>query len=63
MYGQATKGIAGREISMSQVEKGTETLWSGECARRCTAVGVRMDNRRSRSDLHRMQIVWKERNA
>ena len=54
MYGQATKGIAGREISMSQVEKGTETLWSGECARRCTAVGVRMDNRRSHNNLHRM---------
>ena len=43
--------------------KGTGILWSEECARRCTAVGVRIDNRRSCSDLYRMQMVWKERNA
>ena len=54
MCDQATKGAAEREIGVSQVGKGTEILWSGECARRCTAVGVRIDNRRSHSDLHRM---------
>ena len=48
---------------MSQVGKGVETLWSRECARRYIAVGVRMDDRRSHSDLYRMQMVWKERNA
>jgi len=36
------------------VEKGTEILWRGECARRYIAVGVRIDDRRSHSNLYRM---------
>ena len=51
---QSAKGTAGREVSASQVGKGTEILWRRECARRCTAVGVRMDDRRSHSNLYRM---------
>ena len=51
---QSAKGAAGREVSASQVGKGTEILWRGEYARRCTAVGVRMDDRRSHSNLYRM---------
>ena len=38
----------------TEAPKGAGILWSGKCARRCTAVGVRMDDRRSHSDLHRM---------
>ena len=63
MYNQATKDIAGREAGTFQLGKGTGILWSRECARRCTAVGVRIDDRKSHSDLHRIQMVWKERNA
>jgi len=51
------KGAAGREAGTSQLGKGTKILWSGEYTRRCTAVGVRMDDRRSHSNLHRIQIV------
>ena len=51
------KGAAGREAGVSQLGKGTKILWSGEYTRRCTAVGVRMDDRRSHSNLHRIQIV------
>ena len=54
---QRGKGTAGKEAGMSQLGKGIGILWSGECARRCTAVGVRIDNRRSHSDPHRMQMV------
>ena len=42
---------------MSQLGKGAGILWSRECARKCIAVGVRMDDRRSHSNLRRMQMV------
>ena len=54
MCSQSAKGTAGREVSVFQVKKGTEILWRGKCARRCTAVGVRMDDRRSHSNLYRI---------
>ena len=54
MCGQATKGTAEGETGMSQLGKGVGILWSRECARRYTAVGVRMDDRRGCSNLHRM---------
>jgi len=54
MCGQATKGTAEGETGMSQLGKGAGILWSRECARRYTAVGVRMDDRRGCSNLHRM---------
>jgi len=63
MCSQSAKGTAGREAGTSQLGKDAEILWSGEYARRCTAVRVRIDNKRSHSNLHRMQTVWKERNA
>ena len=62
MCSQSAKGTAGKEAGMSQLGKGIGILWNGECARRCTAVGVRIDDRRSCSNLYKMQIVWKERN-
>jgi len=63
MCGQTIKGIARREAGTFQLGKGTGILWSRECARRYTAIGVRIDNRRSCGDLYRMQMVWKEKNA
>ena len=57
MYNQATKDTAGREAGAFQLGKGTGILWSRECARRYTAVGVRIDDRKSHSDLHRIQMV------
>ena len=54
MCSQSAKGVAEKEVSTSQVGKGTEILWREECARRCTAVGVRIDDRRSHSNLYRI---------
>jgi len=45
------------------LKKGAGILWSGERTIKCTAVGVKIDNRRSHSNLYRMQMVWKERNV
>jgi len=50
----ATRESKKTETSMSQLEKDTEILWSGEYARGCMVVRVRMGNRREHSDLHRM---------
>ena len=41
-------------VSMSQLRKGTGILWSREYTREYIVARVKMDDRRSHSDLHRM---------
>ena len=57
----ATRESKKTGAGMFQLGKGTGILQSGEHARGCTVVRVRIDDRRGHSDLHRMQMVWKER--
>jgi len=48
------RGNKKEEAGAFQLGKDTGILWRGECARRCTAVGVRMDDGRSHSNLYRV---------
>ena len=49
-----TRGSKKTGASIFQLEKGAGILWSGECARGCIVVRVRMDDRKGHNNLYRM---------
>jgi len=50
----ATEKSKRNGASISQLEKGTGILWSRECTRGCMVVRVRIDDKRSYSNLYRI---------